>query len=278
MRRLHENVPNGPASAESIGVAFARSVGIEGDDAAALAALRKVPAERVTNGLNMATMREAAETYAGGPMLDGTILVEPPDQVYREGRAAKVPIIIGANSADAGFSMAKTMDEVFGPFGADRDKAKAAYDPDNSGDVRTVGFRVAMDRMMIEPARFVAKAMAAQGVKTYVYRFSYVAESMRSQWKGAPHATEIPYVFDTVAAKYGKDLTPADQAAARAANIYWTNFAKTGDPNGAGVPAWPAYDPKTEVILDFTADGPKSGPDPWKARLDLTEASAKAQH
>jgi para-nitrobenzyl esterase len=99
---------------------------------------------------------------------------------------------------------------------------------------------------------------------------------MRKQWHGAPHATEIPYVFDTVAAKYGKDLTPADAAAARATIIYWTNFAKSGDPNSpAAVPApWPAYDAKTEGIIDFTNDGPRSGPDPWKARLDLIEATA----
>jgi para-nitrobenzyl esterase len=276
MRQLKADIANGPPSAESIGIAFAKSVGVEGDDAAALAALRQVPAEKVTNGLNMASMGAAAATYAGGPMIDGQILVEAPEDAYRAGRNQQVPLIIGANSADIGFTMAKTIDEVFTPFGTDTDKARAAYDPDNSGDVRAVGTRVSMDRFMIEPARFIAKTMAAQGAKTYVFRFSYVAESMRQQWKGAPHATEIPYVFDTVAAKYGKDLTPKDAAAGQAANLYWTNFAKTGDPNNpTTVPAaWPAYDAKTESILDFTNDGPRPGPDPWKARLDLTEATA----
>jgi para-nitrobenzyl esterase len=82
-------------------------------------------------------------------------------------------------------------------------------------------------------------------------------------------------VFDTVAAKYGKDLTPNDAAAAKAANAYWVNFAKTGDPNGPGTTVkWPVYDPRTDPIIDFTNDGPKAGPDPWKARMDLTEATA----
>jgi para-nitrobenzyl esterase len=276
MRRLKEDVPNGPVSAESIGVAFAKSVGIEGDDAAALAALRKVPADKVVAGLNMASMGAAAATYVGGPLIDGQLIVEPPEEAFRAARNQKVPLIIGANSADIGFSFAKTIDDVFTPFGADKDKARAAYDPDNSGDVRAVGSKVAMDRMMIEPARFIAKAVAAQGPKTYVFRFSYVADSMRKQWHGAPHATEIPYVFDTVAAKYGKDLTPADAAAARATNLYWTNFAKSGDPNSpAAVPTpWPVYDAKTEGIIDFTNDGPRSGPDPWKSRLDLIEGTA----
>jgi para-nitrobenzyl esterase len=126
---------------------------------------------------------------------------------------------------------------------------------------------------MGEPARFAAKALAAQGVRAYVYRFSYVAESMRKQWPGAPHASEIPYVFDTVVDKYGKDLTARDAAAAAAANAYWTDFAKSGDPNGPGAVTWPPYDPRTDAIMDFTNDGPKGGPDPWKIRMDLTEAA-----
>ncbi len=279
MRKVHDDIPNGPPSAESVGVAFAKSVGVEGTDAAALAALRKVPADQVIAGLNLASMRDAGPTYAGGPMIDGGTMVESPEQAYRAGHNAKVPLIIGVNSADIGFTMAKTMDEALKPFGADKDKALAAYDPDKTGDVRAVGFKVAMDALMAEPARFVAKRLTAQGVRAYVYRFSYVAESMRKQWPGAPHATEIPYVFDTVAAKYGKDLTPNDEAAATAFNIYWANFGKTGDPNAPGTQAvkWPVFDPKVDTILDLTNDGAKAGPDALKARMDLTEAAADAR-
>ena len=76
-------------------------------------------------------------------------------------------------------------------------------------------------------------------------------------------------------AKYGKDLTATDDAAAKAANAYWANFAKTGNPNGAGLTKWPVYMPETDTILDFTAQGPKAGQDAWKARMDVTEAAAK---
>jgi len=129
-----------------------------------------------------------------------------------------------------------------------------------------------MDRMMIEPARFTAAIFAKQGLPAWEYRFTYVAESMRQKWKvGAPHATEIPYVFDTVAARYGDKLTPADESVARTANAYWTNFAKTGDPNGPGLPQWPRYDAKTDGIMDFGANGQAAGgADPWKTRLDVT--------
>jgi para-nitrobenzyl esterase len=263
---------------EPTGVAFAKANGIEGDGPGALAALRALPQEKLVNGLNMASMGAAAGTYAGGPMLDGKIVVEDPDRAYRAGRNAKVPVMIGANSMDIGFASAKTMDELFKPFGANSAKARAAYDPGNTGDVRAVGAKVAMDRTMEEPARFTAAEFARQGLPSYEYRFSYVATSMRKQWPGAPHATEIPYVFDTVAAKYGNDLTPADEATARAANLYWGNFAKTGDPNGPGLPHWPRYAPSTDGIMDFTPEGPKGEPDPFKARFDVTAVAADARH
>ena len=265
-------------AAEPVGVAFAKANGIEGDGPAALAALRALPQEKLVDGLNMASMGPAAATYVGGPLMDGKIVVENPDEAYRAGRNAKVPVMIGANSMDIGFANAETMDDLLKPFGANRDKAKAAYDPKSTGDVRAVGARVAMDRTMEEPARFTAAEFARQGLPSYEYRFSYVAASMRKQWPGAPHATEIPYVFDTVAAKYGKDLTPADEATARAANAYWANFVKTGDPNGPGLPHWPRYDASTDGIMDFTPAGPRGGPDPWKARLDVTAAAADAPH
>jgi para-nitrobenzyl esterase len=271
-RYLDRPGANNTPSAESVGVAFAKSVGITGEDAAALAALRKLTGEQVVAGLNMATMM--TPTYSG-PMIDGKVVVETAEAAFLGGRAAKIPLIVGANSADIGFTMAKTMDQVFAPFGAAKDAAKAAYDPHNSGNVREVGTAVSADQFMVEPARFLARISAAAGLPTYEYRFSYVADSMRKQWKGAPHATEIPFVFDTVAEKYGKALTPEDKAIAEAANTYWANFAKHGDPNGGSLPKWPAYELKTDMILDFTAKGPVPMADPWKARLDAVESLVK---
>jgi len=274
MRRIHEDQPGVP-SAESIGLAFAKAHGVEGDGPEALAALRRLPAEALVDGLNMASMGPARETYVGGPVLDGRIVVETPDAAYKAGRQARVPVMIGANGADLGFAFVGSKDEFFASF-PDKAAARAAYDPDGSAEVRAVAAELGRDKAMLEPARFTAATLAVQGLKTYEYRFSYVARSMRKDWPGALHATEIPYVFDTVAAKYGQDLAPEDEATARAANAYWANFARTGDPNGEGLPPWPAYDPKADPIMDFTADGPRAGPDPLRARLDATAAAAEA--
>ena len=270
-RYVDHAVAGGPPSAESVGIAFAKSVGIEGEDAAALAALRKLPADAVVAGLNMATMM--TPTYAG-PMIDGKVVTESPADAYAAGRGAKVPVMIGANSADIGFGRAPSKDALFAQFGADADKARAAYDPEGKAGLAQLNMLVAADQMMIEPARFVARTIAATGQPAFLYRFSYVAESLRKQWPGALHATEIPFVFDTVSARYQKALTDADEATARAANAYWVNFAKTGNPNGKGLPEWPAYSQDTDKLMDFTDAGPVGKADPWRARLDLAEKLA----
>jgi para-nitrobenzyl esterase len=267
-RLLHDEAPGAPPSAEAVGVAFAKSAGIQGEDAAALAALRALPADAVVAGLNMATPSRG--TYSG-PMIDGKILTAPVSTLYAEGKALPgIAMMVGANGMD-GFAFAKTMDEVYAPLGADkRAAAQAIYDRSNSGDVRAVGAKVAADRMMGEPARFVAKTLTAQGHTVYEFRFSYVAESMRKEWPGAPHASEIPFVFDTVKARYGAALTPKDEAVAQLTNAYWVAFAKSGDPNGDGRPVWPVYSATGDDILDI-GDETVGGPDSLKPRLDLVE-------
>jgi para-nitrobenzyl esterase len=275
-RRLTESKPELP-SAEEIGVNFARKHGIDGSDAEALAQLRALPAEQILDGMNMTALFTPVKVpLYGGPIVDGKIVVAAPETVYRNGGQAKVPIIIGANSADIGFGFAPNKEALFATFGPLKDQAIAAYDPNGNAGLSALRATVAMDRGMIEPARFVAAQFAAQGLPSYEFRFSYVAQSMRKQWKdGAPHATEIPFVFDTVAAKYNDQLAPQDSAIARVANTYWVNFAKTGNPNGAGLPQWPRYDPQRDELLDFGAEGTaKPITDPWRARLDVTAAVA----
>jgi para-nitrobenzyl esterase len=214
------------ASAEKIGVAFAQSKGIAADDPAALAKLRALSADAVTDGLNMtALFRPAAgpRTF-GGPIVDGRIAVDAVT-AYQAGQFAKVPVMVGATSDDIGG--------------------------------RTGG--------MVNGARQIAGILAGQGVPTYYYRFSYVAGSARTPaTKGASHATEIPFFFDTAQVKYGGATTATDRAAARLASGYLVNFVKSGDPNGAGLPAWGDHRGPAKPMLDLTAEGTATvGKDPW---------------
>ena len=216
-------------------------------------------------------------------------MVRSPQAAYRDGLEAKIPLIIGANSADIGFSTAKTMAEAVAPYGVgNRAHVLQAYDPEGTGNVRLVAARMASDLMMVEPARFTARAFATRGLTAYEYRFSYVAPATAAAQengpranmianKGAQHATDVPYAFDTIAEVLGAKTVPADRAVADTVSTYWTNFAKSGNPNGEGLPQWPGYDAKADVLMNFTPAGSAAAmPDPWQVRLDLTEARATA--
>jgi para-nitrobenzyl esterase len=263
--------------AEAVGVAFGKLAGVTGEDAAALAALRRLPAADLVRGLNLMTMGPQRDTYAG-PMIDGKIVVEEPETAFRAGREARIPYLVGANNREFGFMPLppQAVEGLLARFGAARDEVVAAYDPDKTGNMGEVGIGLMSDGAMVEPARLMARLASAAGQPTFVYRFSYVASSRRKDVTGTLHATEIPFVFETVRAKYGDATTAEDEALAATANAYWVAFARTGDPNGDGRARWPAYSEKDDVILDFAVGGPAAKPDPWKARLDLVEKYASA--
>ena len=136
---------------------------------------------------------------------------------------------------------------------------------------------VGRDRLELEPTRFVARVFASEGLPVYEFRFSYVANTLRGKWTGAHHASEIPYVFNTLKGEYGDKVTAEDQQVADVMIRYWTNFAKTGDPNGPGLPAWPRYSTAQDVLMNMTAQGKAVAmPDPFKARLDVVSQAASA--
>jgi para-nitrobenzyl esterase len=219
-----------PAAAEAAGIAFAASKGIAPDDPQALAKLRTLSADAVTDGLNLANRPTTRPVTYSPPIMDGRYAVDAL-AAYRAGMFDKVPMMVGATSDDIG---------------------------GRSGPM-TVG------------AREIAGILAAQNVPVYYYRFSYVATSVGTPGtKGAAHATDIPFFFDTTAIKYGAATSATDRAASRIASGYLVNFVKTGNPNArsqpesAALPLWPAYDGNTKSMMDLNAAGGATvGKDIW---------------
>jgi para-nitrobenzyl esterase len=263
-----------PVSAETIGINFAKRYGIEGTDAKALAKLRGLTVAQIVDGGQESNGPGGPVTYSG-PILDGKLVVETAESAYKEGRQPKVPIIIGSNSAEvpAGFVNARTKDELLNLFGSMKAEASKVYDPDGTTEFAKMLTFVNTDKVWAEPARFTAAAFTAKKIPAYVYLFSYVSPSMQQMMRyGASHASEIPYVFNNLRSRNGATIPAKDYEVAKMMNSYWTNFAKTGDPNGKGLQKWPVYNAEKNEILEFRSDGSAvSATDPKKARLDLIE-------
>ncbi|WP_024462293.1 carboxylesterase/lipase family protein [Marinimicrobium sp. LS-A18] len=277
-RDIREDQPDMP-SASTIGVNFAESKGISGSGEEALAKLRGLSPEEVAGDLNLATLfygdEESKRTWTG-PFKDGVTLLAGNEELFRRGEHGKVPLMVGATSADVGFSSAETKEELFKQFGRDERRARKAFDPTGETPLRQLGMTVGAMQFMVEPARYLAREVTESGEKAWHYRFSYVALSKRDEWSGAPHATEIPFAFSTLEAKYGVDLMPQDQATAKLMNAYFGNFARTGTPNSAGIPEWSEYAPRKKNLLEFTMNELVSeGADPWREQLDLIEKQAE---
>ncbi|HXQ12387.1 MAG TPA: carboxylesterase family protein [Caulobacteraceae bacterium] len=261
------------AAAEATGAAFMKGLGVSGDDAAAVQAMRALPASAV-----MAPVSGLGDP-GRGPIIDGVIVSESPGQGFALGHQARVPYLTGGNSFEASlFASRLTHPEaVLDRLGAGKDAAVALY---GDGDPAKAVAALTTLRAVIEPDRYLARENAKRGVPTYVYYFSYLPEAERATAMGVRHSGEISYVFDTLPKTdmtFGRyhfsAATPADEAIARAAHAYWVAFGKTGHPGGAGGPRWPKAEPG-DVVLEFGDDGPVVRPDFDRAKLDPLTARA----
>jgi para-nitrobenzyl esterase len=275
--------PNYPVSAETIGINFARSMKIEGTDDAALAKLRALSAEQVVGGAP-AQPGNSVPFIETTPILDGKLITETAETAYKAHHEPRVPLMLGSNSADTAGNRirATTKEQLWAHFGQWSAEAKAAYDPDGTKSLATLVSEANDDFGQAEAARFAASEFAADGSPVYLYRFSYVQTGMRERLKaGTPHGGEIAFAFNTLGAGgFGPPPPPAtdeDRAVSHMAQSYWVNFARTGDPNGAGLPNWPRYDPQKDLIFEFHPGGSAGAiPDPWKSRLDVMQKATES--
>jgi para-nitrobenzyl esterase len=273
---------NYPIAADKIGVNFAKKHGIEGEDAAALAKLRALPAADIVDGGEEFIGGQGGTPIYSGPILDGKLVVETAESAYKAGRQNKASIIIGSNSAEvpAGFVNATSKEALYKLFPAVESELKAAYDPDGTVEFAKMLSYVNTDKVWAEPARFTARALEKQNTPAYIYLFSFVSEKMKQRMRfGAAHASEIGYVFNTLRNRDGSPVAEEDLKVATQMHAYWANFAKTGNPNGAGLAVWPKYSSKTNEILEIQADGKAVGKkEPNEARLNVIEKNAELKN
>jgi para-nitrobenzyl esterase len=242
-------------SAEDAGAAFIARLGLQAKTAADL---RAIPAAT----LNSAHVLDVSN----GLMIDGTVLTQGVFDAFEMGAEAKVPFVVGSNEVEY-TQTTRPIGAHFWPEpqGADRARILAAY----GGDERLMTERLLGDTNFAAQARYLARRHAKAGAPAYVYRFCALPTAAQATLKGAPHGFEIPYVFDTLQTE-DWPVDAADHAVANSANAAWAVFGRTGVPTAKGQ-AWPRVE--TGLILTFTREGPRIGPDPLAPRLDAIEAA-----
>ena len=235
--------------------------------------LRALPTEKISGNLMMATMGRSGYS---GPMLDGKTYVGDSDiDAAAAGMYADVPIIVGANSAD-GFPRSQDKEEIFASFGQLSDQARSIYDPDGKHAGLEVAVKVSADQVFVEPARAIARTLAGKGRKVWLYRFAHNGTQSGVGMGGAPHASEIPYVFDLPELRLQQLDTGHDDEVAALMHQYWVNFAKTGSPEGEGVPAWPQATADTTKVQLIGTEKTEHVEDPRTEALDFRERLVNA--
>jgi para-nitrobenzyl esterase len=192
-----------------------------------------------------------------GPNVDGYVFLEQPLEALKNGRHAKVPLVVGSNGTEFGLffppgvinTCADYWATISAIFGSRANDVIAQYSCFDYAFPHDAAVAVGTDFMFTCPARRILRA-ARNGGTPVAYRYldPHAYSNSPLTPLGAFHASELPYVFRTFDVM-GYDPTSGDTALSRAIGGYWTRFAKTGDPNGGGATPWPEWDQLTDTAL-----------------------------
>lgn len=249
-----------PAEATT-GLVLGEALGASGDNV--LATMRAATTDEVVAVADEGPLFRWADTL-WAPNVDGWVIPDDPLEMYADGRQHDIPLIAGMNANEGSLFRSRfEMDDVAGfesyvraDFEVVADEAIAFYDV-TSADAVSAGLdHLVHDMFFAGPIRVQVQAHAQVSSPAWLYHFAQVPPTQMAVTFGAYHSAEIAYVFGTL-----DDRTPWTEADRRVSEVmmsYWVQFAATGDPNGAGLPAWPAFAPSTDEYSTF-ADPVETG-------------------
>jgi para-nitrobenzyl esterase len=250
--------------AEVDGEAYVKSAGVT-----SIAELRKINADKLPGGRGIGM---------SWPIIDGYVIPDDQHRLYEAGKFNDTPILVGYNSDEgASFSREKKPEEYianvkarYGKFADALIKAYPAGDSTVPKTARDLSRDAAFGWHTWSWARLQAKTGKS---KAFLYYFDqhpdYPKESPRYGF-GSPHGQDVAYVFQHLDTS-NPQTTKTDIEISDAMGTYWTNFAKYGDPNGSGVPKWPAFSDANPQVMYF-GQKPYVGPVPSAESLKVLDA------
>jgi para-nitrobenzyl esterase len=245
--------PRPLAEAEQSGVKFAAAA-----SASSLAALRALSAAQIQEAAAKASTRF-------GSVLDGYFLQKPLAEVFEAGEQAKVPLLAGSNSEEAGgravLGSTEPTPENFAIavkklYGDRADLIIKAYAPKTSEEVLDAAMDLASARFISHGTwKWTELQMKTGGKPVYRYLYAHprpkflgneatpapASDQKATAPRGAVHSAEIQYAMGNLDLDKRYAWEPADYKVSDQMQAYFVNFIKTGNPNGAGLPEWPAY-------------------------------------
>jgi para-nitrobenzyl esterase len=252
------------ADAEQAGVKTAEAL-----HAQDLADLRAMSAEDLLKG-----------GRGGGPVIDGWFLPEDVATVFAEGKQNDVPLISGSNKDEGTFFLQPTTAEKFiersrARFGDQADAFLKLY-PASSDEEANASQLAAFRDELAFVNRVWARAQAKTGhSKAFLYYFTHEppppvgATSRGGFGSGATHGSEAQYIFQNLLPR--RAWTDLDHQVSDTLSSYWVNFATKGDPNGKGLPKWPAFNDTKSNRPMVLGDRAEVGPAPNAAELAFFE-------
>lgn len=236
-------------------------------------------------GLSTAELLKGSPASGGGgqnppapdpePAVDGYVLPRVPPEVFAAGQEAPVPLIVGNNArewtfpgspdelkTEIGQFYERLTPQALSLYGLAGNSEEQAYPP--HGDV---GTRFRTDTLF-RCAAVVTARQHSRRQPTFQYELT-----IGTAGEGAPHSGELQYVFGVRGVKESADPDPRLSGQIQE---YWTNFAKTGDPNGGTLPVWPRCDSIKKNYVEFTNKGPMQKSALRRAFCEVFEEKLKA--
>ena len=248
---------------QSLPLMFQPAVRLRAAEAQAAAMVSDVVALRSASADEILQQLAPAPTLSTGmhfyPAVDGWAVPADPAGLVGTAQQAKAPVLIGYNADEGNFFQRDAPKSISGfqallraKFGeAAAESILQHYPAASDAEAPTALARAFGDWELLTSTVLTARAMA-RVTDVYVYQFSRVAPVSRRTWNGAAHSAEIPYVFGHTTA--AADFEPRDRAVSETIAGAWVQFAKTGNPNGPGLPPWPSYRQPEYRYLNYSEE------------------------